>query len=238
MNVQQQTKRRLPLLALTGITVIMLSVVFGAANAPQQVHHTQPVVQLNTSSQQAPQAYQQTASNVLSCSDYDTIYGANYNQLLDSSFTFMSQITTRLPGTDNTALLNFQYNAAAAQAYNLYTSAMQANSCKPSIAAPAPLSPASPPSSNIDPSTLDTSVPKACAYPLALQYVASYYQQFVTNMQNEQTNFTNFLNNLQPPPGVLSQPLMSGAASVQTQFHHNVQNLNSTYSTELSNIGC
>lgn len=236
MNVQQQTKKRFPLLALTGITLILLSVVFGAANSPQQVHHTPPVVQLSTSSQQQ---YQQTAaSNVLSCQDYDTIYGANYNQLLDSSYTFMTQITQRLPGTDNTALLNFQYNAAANQAYGLYTSAMQANSCKPSIAAPTPLTPASPPSSAIDPSSLGSNVPTACAYPLALQYVASYYQQYVTNMQNEQNNFTNFLNNLQPPPGVLSQNLMSGAASVQTQFHHNAQNLNGTFSSDLSNIGC
>lgn len=235
MNVQQQTQKRVPWLALTSITVILLSVVYGAANTPQQIHHTPPVVHLSTGSQQT---FQQTASNVLSCSDYDTIYGANYNQLLDSSFTFMSQITTRLPGANNQALLNFQYNAAAAQAYNLYTSAMQANSCKPSIPAPAPLSPASPPSSNIDPSTLGTGVPLACAYPLALQEVASYYQQFITNMQNEQTNFTNFLNNLQPPPGVLSQNLMSGAASVQAQFHHNVQNLNSTFSADISSIGC
>lgn len=236
MDYMQQAKRRIRIIAISGIAIITICAAFGVGSPARQVHRSQPAVELNTSQ---PQSAQQTATNVLTCADYDTIYGANYNQLLDSSYTFMSQITTRLPGPNqNTALLNFQYNAAAQQAYSLYTSVMQANSCKPSIPAPAPLSPASPPNSSIDPSTLDSSIPTACAYPLALQYVASYYQQYVTNMQNEQTNFTNFLNNLQPPPGVLSQSLMSGAASVQTAFHINVQNLNSTFSSDLSNIGC
>jgi hypothetical protein len=239
MNELRQTKRRIRLLAITGITFIMLSAVFGAGSPARQVHRIQPTVHLSTTTMQQTQSAQQaaTASNVLSCPDYDTIYGANYIQLLDSSYTFMSQITTRLPG-QNQALLNFQYNAAANQAYSLYTGSMKANTCNPSIAAPTPLSPASPPSTMIDPSSLGTSIPTACAYPLALQYVASYYQQFIQNMQNEQGNFTNFLNNLQPAPGVLSQPLMSGATSVQAQFHNNVQNLNSTFSADISNIGC
>lgn len=231
MNDLQQTKKRIPWLALAGITAITLSTVFGLGGMSSQPPARQLGGSVNT------QSVQPAAATVLSCPDYDTLYGANYNNLLDVSYSFLSQITTRLPG-QNQSFLNFQYNAAANQAYSLYTSAMKANSCNPSIAAPTALSPASPPSSTIDPSTLDPSIPKACAYPLALQYVASYYQQYIQNMQNEQTNLTNFINKLQPPAGTLDQHVMSGAASVQTQFYGNVKNLTTTFSSDTSNIGC
>lgn len=242
MNVNQQTRSRLPWLASIGVIVILLGTLsaggMSTRNSSQTAGGNLPTVHLNSSLSQ-DESVQQTAvsNNVLSCGDYNTIYGANYNQLLDSSFSFMTATTTRLPG-QNQALLNFQYNAAAAQAYALYTGAIKAQNCTPSIAAPTPLTPASPPSSTIDPSTLGTDIPTVCAYPLALQMTASYYQQYVENMQNEMSNFTNFINNLEPNDGSISPRLQSGAISVQEQFHANVTNLNSTFSTELGNIGC
>ena len=237
MNARQQTRSRMPWLAFVGIAVVLMATLSAATTPSKQTGGRLPTVHLNSSSSQT-QTFQQTAQNVLTCSDYNTIYGANYNQLLDSSFSFMTATTTRLPGSDNSALLNFQYNAAAQSAFTMYSDAIKAENCQPSISAPTPLSPASPPSSTLDPTTLGTAIPTACAYPLALQISASYYQQYVQNMQNEMSNFTNFINNVNPPVGSITPKLQSGAISVQEQFHNNVTNLSSTFSTELGNIGC
>jgi hypothetical protein len=233
MQPKKYSNTNILIVAFFGICLVLFSV-FVAAMSDTRQQSKATVINLQSSSRQT---YQPTAQTVLSCADYDTLYGANYNQLLYSSFAFITQITNRVPG-QNTAFLNFQYNAAANQAYGLYTSSMNNVTCKPSISAPMAVTPASPPNNTIDPTTLGTSIPTSCAYPLALQYLANYYQQYVVNMQNEQMNLTNFINKLLPSPTQITLQLQQGVGSVQAQFNNNVQNLSQLFSGDVGNIGC
>ena len=234
MGPRKYSNASILLVAVVGICLLVCSAIVAAVSgrhAPSSA--PPPVVRLDNQ-----QLTQQTSAS-LSCQDYDTLFGTNYNQLLYMSYAVLSQMTTRIPG-QNQSFLNFQYNAAANQAYELYTNAMNTKSCTPSISAPTALSPAAPPSGVTDPSALISggTVPSACAYPVALQYLASYYQQYVVNMQNEQTTLVNFIDNLQPAPTSIGQRLQSGSISVQAQFYTNVKNLAQLFSTDVSNIGC
>lgn len=234
MSPKKYSNTNILFVAAVGTFLLLFSAVVAAISANHAPSgSTPPVVHL-----ESQQSAQQTSPS-LSCQDYDTLFGTNYNQLLYMSYATLSQMTNRVPG-QNQSFLNFQYNAAANQAYGLYTSTMNSKNCTPSLSAPTALSPAAPPAGVTDPSTIvgGGTVPTGCAYPVALQYLASYYQQYVVNMQNEQTTLTNYVDNLQPPPNSIGPRLQSGSISVQAQFYNNAKSLTQLFSIDVSNIGC
>lgn len=233
MSPKKYSNTNILFVAAVGIFLLVFSAVVAAVSSHAPSSSTPPIVHL-----ESQQSAQQTATS-LSCQDYDTLFGTNYNQLLYMSYATLSQMTNRVPG-QNQSFLNFQYNAAADQAYGLYGSTMNSKNCTPSISAPTALSPAAPPAGVTDPSTLvgGGTIPTGCAYPVAVQYLASYYQQYVVNMQNEQTTLVNFVNNLQPSPTSIGQRLQSGSISVQAQFYNNARNLTQLFSSDVSSIGC
>lgn len=220
--------------ATVGVAVVVFVFLAVSLNATRQ--RSNHVLIPNIYNQQS---FRRTAKTVLSCQDYDTLFGANYNQQLYTSYSVLSQMTNRVPG-QNQSFLNFQYNAAANQAYELYTNSLNAKNCTPSIAAPTPLSPAAPPDNTLNPSLIISGgvVPGSCSYPLALQYLADYYQQYVHNMKNEQSNMVNFIDNLQPTPSSINLKLQQGAASVQVQYYNNTKDLVLLFSTDVTSIGC
>lgn len=235
MSPKKYSNTNILFVAAMGVFLLVFSAVVAVvsgSHAPTS-SAAPPIVRLES------QTSAQQISTSLSCQDYDTLFGTNYNQLLYMSYVTLSQMTNRVPG-QNQSFLNFQYNAAANQAYGLYTSTMNSKNCTPSISAPTALSPAAPPAGVTDPSTLvgGSTIPTGCAYPVALQYMASYYQQYIVNMQNEQTTLTNFVDNLQPPPTSIGQRLQSGSISVQAQFYTNAKNLTQLFTTDVGNVGC
>lgn len=214
-------------LATTGLLLITLSLLIaliGDLRGQQQAGN-------------ASRTFQKTAQTTLGCSDYDTLLSTNYNQQLELGFAVMSQITTRVPG-QNQALLNYEYNAIANEAYSLYGGSSNTSNCTPSVSRPAALSPASPPDYTFDPNNRDPIIPLSCNYTVALQYVDSYAQQFIRNMQNEQTSLTGFVSNFQPQSTAINLKLKQGTTSIQANFNTISRNLVQVFNTDVSAVGC
>jgi hypothetical protein len=214
-------------LASTGILLIVLSVLIAIIGDVRQRQQT-------TNSQQT---FQKTAQTTLGCTDYDTLLSTNYNQQLELGYATLSQITTRVPG-QNQALLNYEYNAIASEAYSLYTGSLSASSCTPSEAQPTLITPASPPDYTFDPTKLDPNIPLSCNITVATQYIDTFAKQYIRNMQNEQTSLTNFVSSFQPAPTSMNLRLTQGSTSVQAGFNNTSKNLVQVFSVDVGNVGC
>lgn len=228
VHVRPQAIRKTHVLtiAITGIYAILFSVLIAVA-ADIHMHRIADT----------PNSFQKTAHTTLGCLDYDTILSANYNQQLEVGYATISQMTTRVPG-QNQALLNFEYNTIASEAYSLYTSALSANNCTPSESAPAALSPALAPDYSFNPSNLDPDIPLTCNRTVALQYIDTYTQQYIRNMQNEQSTLTNFISNYYPQQSSLTLRLRQGATSIQASLSSISTGLIQTFNSSIGNVGC
>lgn len=213
-------------LAVTGIFLILFSVFIAIAG---DVHQNR--------ASYTPKTFQKTAQTTLGCVDYDTLLSTNFNQQLEVGYATISQMTTRVPG-QNQALLNFEYNAIASEAYSLYTGSLSVNNCTPSVSAPAALSPANPPSYTFDPANLNPNVPLTCNLTVSLQYIDTFAQQYIRNIQNEQTTLTNFISNYYPSQTLLTLELRQGSTSIQASLFTISTGLLQAFNSSVDNVGC